>query len=84
MATIHLTLEPVVWTPDGMRDAHNRQPDAILQQVMLSAEYHQGHYYWVNYQRMFSWNGTMYPWMRRQTAGSRDDEWCRGGGGLRR
>lgn len=75
MATINVTLEPVVWTPDGMRDAGPRLPDAVFQQVMVSADYHQGHHYWVNYQRLFSWGGVMYPLLRRQTASTPDAEW---------
>lgn len=79
MASINVILEPVVWTPDGMRDARfNPHPDAVLEQVMVSADYHPDHYYWVNYQRLFSWNGTMYPWLRRQTSGVPDGDWYTG------
>lgn len=66
MATINVTLERVRW----MRDAKfTPRPDAVLEQVMVSAEYHRDHHYWVNHQRLFSWEGIMYPWLRRQTSG---------------
>lgn len=70
-------LERVRWTPDGMRDARfDSQPDGVLEQVMISAEYHRDHHYWVNYQRLFMWKGIMYPWLRRQTTnGPTDGEW---------
>lgn len=68
MATINVTLERVIWTPDGMRDARfDGQPDAVLGQVMIFAGYHRDHRYWVNYQRLYSWEGNMYPRIRRQT-----------------